>query len=55
MDNRRASWQLKRQDDHGNKTVMEEFSSSEAAEKQMNYYQSKGHKQTYWVEECKEG
>ena len=54
MDNVNMPWQLKRQDDHGNQSIMGKFSSKEEAEQQMEYYQGKGHKQTYWVERLKD-
>jgi hypothetical protein len=43
-------WHLKRQDDHGNQYVMDTFNSKEEAEKAIARYESKGHKQAYWVE-----
>ena len=43
-------WRLIRLDDNGNQHVMEQFDSQVQAEERMEYYQSKGHKQTYWVE-----
>ncbi len=39
-----------RQDDNGNLVVMASFTIEGEAVKTMEYYQSKGHKQTYWVE-----
>ena len=48
-------WQLIRQDDNGNRGVMATFTSEEGAIKAMEYYQQKGHKQTYWVEERDSG
>ena len=50
MGDRVPVWQLKRQDDHGNQYVVETFDSEEEARKMMEYYEKKGHKQTYWVE-----
>jgi len=47
-------WLLKRQDDHGNQYVMATFGSKEEAEREMENYQSRGHKQTYWVEKVGE-
>ncbi len=55
MDSVKTFWQLKRQDDHGNQSVMEKFCSMHEAEQKMEYYQSMGHKQTYWVEKESEG
>ena len=46
-------WQLKRQDDHGNQYVMDTFNSKKQAEDKMAHYQTKGHKQTYWVEKVR--
>jgi len=43
-------WLLKRQDDNGNQFVMERFDTEEKAVERMQHFQSKGHKQTYWVE-----
>lgn len=54
MDSTGVMWQLKRQDDHGNQFIMHKFRSKEEAEERMEYYQCKGHKQTYWVEKSKE-
>jgi len=47
-------WQLKRQDDHGNRYVIADFDSKEAASQMMAEYEAKGHKQTYWIEEVSE-
>ncbi len=50
MSNQKLLWQLMRQDDNGNLAVMATFTTEEEAMKTMEYYQGKGHKQTYWVE-----
>jgi len=50
MDDGTPVWQLKRQDDHGNQYTVDIFDSEEEARKMMEYYERKGHKQTYWVE-----
>jgi len=50
MNDREKVWQLKRQDDHGNQYTVESFDSEKEAKKMMEYYEHKGHKQTYWVE-----
>ncbi len=47
-------WRLKRLDDNGNEYCMEVFDSKDLAEEMMIYFQNKGHKQTYFVEEVKE-
>lgn len=54
MDDRAQVWQLKRQDDHGNQYAVDTFNSEEEARKMMEYYERKGHKQTYWVEMCED-
>ncbi len=48
---RQRRWQLNRQDDHGNRYVIANFDSKEAASQMMAEYEAKGHKQTYWIEE----
>lgn len=45
-------WQLKRMDDNGNVFVIQNYLDREFAETQRAGYESKGHKQTYWVEEA---
>ena len=50
MSNQNPLWQLMRQDDNGNLAVMATFTTEKESIKTMEYYQSKGHKQTYWVE-----
>ncbi len=50
MSNQKPLWQLMRQDDNGNLVVMATFTTEKEAFKTMEYYQSKGHKQTHWVE-----
>lgn len=50
MNNQKPHWQLMRQDDNGNRFLMTTFVAEEEAINTMEYYQSKGHKQTYWVE-----
>ena len=47
-------WSLWRQDDHGNRFLIKEFSDREEAEKSMKHYESKGHKQIYWIEPIKD-
>jgi hypothetical protein len=51
MGDRASAWQLKRQDDNGNQYTVETFDSEEEAKNMLAYYERKGHKQTYWVEE----
>jgi len=45
-----VNWLLKRQDDHGNQYTIERFDTEEKAIKEMQRFQNRGHKQTYWVE-----
>ena len=54
MNDQIERWQLKRLDDNGNEYYMESFDSKVKAEERMTYFQNKGHKQTYFVEEVKE-
>lgn len=51
-DSRRASqtWSVHRQDDNGNRFVVEKGLALEEAERLVAMYESRGHKQTYWVE-----
>lgn len=50
MGNVNQRWYLKRLDANGNAFVMTTFDSEEEAKVVMAHYESKGHKQTYWVE-----
>jgi hypothetical protein len=48
-------YDLWRQDDHGNKYLVERFMSREAADEARKRYEARGHKQTYWVDTRVEG
>ena len=47
------SWDLWRQDDHGNKAVVQRFTGHAKAEHSLKEFENRGHKQTYWLEEVK--
>lgn len=42
-------WQLWRQDDNGQKFLVETFSLEQEAQAQLEVLESRGHKQTYWI------
>lgn len=44
------TWKLKRRDDHGNQYIMASYDSEEEARNMMKEYESRRHKQTYWIE-----
>lgn len=44
-------WRLWRQDDNGNRFLIAEFESPEAAERRMEELSRYPHKQMYWIEE----
>jgi hypothetical protein len=44
------SWQLWRQDDHGNKVIIGEYASQQEAERLKQEFEDRGHRQIYWVE-----
>lgn len=46
-------YELWRQDDNGHKFLVETFSCKADAIKAMKEFESRGHKQTYWVEKVK--
>jgi len=46
----KPKWRLWRQDDNGNRMVIDVFSSEQDAEKKREEFDAKGHKQIYWVE-----
>jgi 2'-5' RNA ligase len=46
-----GSWTLHRQDDNGNRFVMQSGLSREEAERQVALFESRGHKQRYWAEQ----
>ena len=43
-------WVLKRMDDNGNTFDMDRFETKEKAELERRIFESRGHKQTYFVE-----
>lgn len=45
-----AAWALWRQDDNGNRVRIETFASREAALARQGEFESRHHKQIYWVE-----
>ena len=49
------TWAVHRQDDNGNRFVVETGLSRERAEALVLEYESHGHKRTYWVEREVEG
>lgn len=44
-------WALWRQDDNGNRVRVETFATREAAQARQAEFESRHHKQIYWVEE----
>lgn len=44
-------WVLWRQDDQGNRFAVEGFADKEKALARMRDFESRGHKQTYWIEQ----
>ncbi|HET7228391.1 MAG TPA: hypothetical protein VFJ16_00170 [Longimicrobium sp.] len=47
-----AGWALWRQDDNGNRVRIETFATREAAVARQAEFESRHHKQIYWVEEA---
>ena len=47
---REASWSVWRQDDSGNQFEIARGLSRSAAEKAVQEFEERGHKQTYWIE-----
>ncbi len=45
-----SSWSLYRIDDNGNKFLVKTFSDKSEAEGLLHDFESKGHKQTFWIE-----
>lgn len=45
-----GTWRVVRQDDNGNRFVVQDHLSRSAAERLAAEFESRGHKQTYWVE-----
>ena len=50
-----TGWQVVRQDDNGNRFVVEQDLSEGAARQRAAELTARGHKQTYWVEPTDEG
>ncbi len=48
-------WHLWRLDDNGQKFPMQSFESLEEAEQTRALFESRGHKQTYWIVDGKSG
>jgi hypothetical protein len=44
------TWTVYRQDDNGNRFVVEEHVSREEAERLVERFEARGHKQLYWAE-----
>ena len=44
------SWVVHRQDDNGNRFVMQTSLSREEAERLVREFEARGHKQVYWTE-----
>ena len=53
--NEAAHWELWRQDDNGARALVARFEDREAAHDALVRFESKRHKQTYWLEEKKSG
>jgi len=45
-----GSWTVHRQDDKGNRFVVQRHLSKEEAERLVAVYEARGHKQLYWAE-----
>ena len=43
-------WELWRQDDNGNISLVKDKLKKNEAEQLCQHYEAKGHKQTYWVQ-----
>ena len=46
----KTQWLLIRQDDNGNREVMEVFTDEGEAKDRLAEFEKKHHKQTYWIE-----
>lgn len=44
------TWTVHRQDDNGNRFIVETGLSREDAERLVDLFERRGHKQTYWAE-----
>ena len=48
-----ARWELWRQDDNGNRVLIQRFASRSEAEERLREFEARGHTQTYWIEEAR--
>jgi histidinol-phosphatase len=46
----RPYWELWRQDDNGNRSLVQRFTGRDEAERELRAYEPRGHEQTYWIE-----
>lgn len=46
----RGPWRLMRQDEHGRACLVDTFDEYEPTVRKMSLYESRGHKQVYWIE-----
>ena len=46
-------WELWRQDDNGNRALIQRFARRAEAEDRLRDFEARGHKQTYWIEEAR--
>ena len=46
-------WELWRQDDNGNRVLIQRFARRAEAEDRLRDFEARGHKQTYWIEEAR--
>ena len=51
--NNMTRWELWRQDDNGIRVLVARFEEQEAAREAVVRFESRHHKQTYWIEEKK--
>jgi hypothetical protein len=49
-DRKQPKWTVHRQDDNGNRFVVESGLSREEAERLVQVFEARGHKQLYWAE-----
>lgn len=49
-DQKPPTWAVLRQDDHGNRFIVETGLTREDAERLVAVFQGRGHKQLYWAE-----
>ena len=50
MSDTEAGWRIVRQDDNGNRFLVEAGLSEKAARRRVDELTARGHKQTYWIE-----